>query len=87
MQLFFAYHPATAVNWTLPAQIRLRTQSAKSRHEQEETAAFKSASLAIDKTQHVGVNLHVCGFKPTVGLQQRFPVAAQNAGDTREASL
>jgi len=33
-QLFFADHPATAVNWTLPAQSRLRTQSAKSRHEQ-----------------------------------------------------
>jgi len=33
-QLFFVYHPATAVDWTLPAQSRLRTQSAKSRHEQ-----------------------------------------------------
>ena len=49
--------------------------------------SLQRLSLAIDKTQHVGVNLHVCGFKPTVGLQQRFPVAAQNAGDTREASL
>jgi len=26
---FFAYHPATAVDWTLPAQSRLQTQSAK----------------------------------------------------------
>ena len=26
-QLFFAYHPATAVAWTLPAQSRLRTIS------------------------------------------------------------
>jgi len=31
-QRFFAYHPARAVDWTLPAQSRLRTQSAKSRH-------------------------------------------------------
>ena len=33
------------------------------------TAAFKSAYLAIDKTQQVGVNLHICGFQLTVGLQ------------------
>jgi len=34
-----------------------------------ETAAFKSAYLAIDKTQQVGVNLHLYGFQSTVGLQ------------------
>jgi len=33
------------------------------------TAAFKSACLAIDKTQQVGVYLHTCGFQPNAGLQ------------------
>ena len=33
-QPLFAYHPATIVDWTLPAQSRLRTQSAISRHKQ-----------------------------------------------------
>ena len=31
--------------------------------------SVKSAYLAIDKRQQVGVNLHICGFHPTVGLQ------------------
>jgi len=31
--------------------------------------SLQRLSLAIDKTQHVGVNLHICGFQPTVGLQ------------------
>jgi len=33
----------------------------------------------------VCVNLHVCGFQPSEGLQERFPVVARNADDTREA--
>jgi len=37
-----------------------------------EIAVFKSAYLAIDKTQQVGVNLHICGFQPTVGLQRKI---------------
>ena len=39
---------------------------------QKETAMFKSACLTIGKTQQVGVNLHICGFHPAVGLQKCF---------------
>jgi len=65
----FAYRLATVVDWTLSAQSRLRPQPATSRHKQQESAAFKSAYLVIDKTQQVGVNLHIRGFQLTVGLQ------------------
>ena len=37
--------------------------------------------------QRIGVNFHICGFHPTVGLQYRFPAAAQNVGDTQEVPL